>query len=118
MGNRYKRMAKEVMTDKEWASKNNYLQMKLRESREEAQELKEQLKSRNKAAHDSSTIAKPEAVSPIGEENPPCRLQDYEPGKDMGMGWYTKRIFGLVDEVNRLTCLLDTHHIPHKNTRT
>jgi hypothetical protein len=34
------------------------------------------------------------------------RLQDYEPGKDMGMDWYMWRIIHLVDEVNRLTDLL------------
>ena len=34
------------------------------------------------------------------------RLQDYEPGKDMGMDWYMWRIMHLVDEVNRLTDLL------------
>ena len=84
-----------------------------------------QAMTENKAAHDSSTIAKPEAIPPMGDKNPSSqlpdgyfyRLQDYEPGKDMGMDWYTKRIFGLVDEVNRLTCLLDTHQIPHINTR-
>jgi hypothetical protein len=35
-------------------------------------------------------------------------LQDYEPGKDMGMDWYMWRIIHLVDEVNRLTDLLST----------
>ena len=39
-------------------------------------------------------------------------LQDYEPGKDMGMDWYTWRIMGLVDRVNYLTDLLDEHQVP------
>jgi hypothetical protein len=39
------------------------------------------------------------------------RLQDYEPGKDMGMDWYTWRIMHLVDRVNYLTDLLDHHQI-------
>ena len=34
------------------------------------------------------------------------RLQDYEPGKDMGKDWYDWRIIHLVDEINRLTDLL------------
>ena len=114
-------MAPETMTPQQ-----NYLHMKLRESKEEVNRLKEELDAKNKAAQNPSTIAKTEAVSPMGEENPSSelpdgyfhRLRDYEPGKDMGMDWYTKRIFGLVDEVNRLTCLLDTHKIPHINTRT
>lgn len=86
----------------------------------------------NKAAHDSSTIAKPEAIPPMGDKNPSSRLpdgydyweeyefhrlQEYEPTKDMGMDWYTQRIFGLVDEINRLTTLLDTHQIPHIKAR-
>jgi len=41
------------------------------------------------------------------------RLQDYEPGKDMGKDWYDWRIMHLVDRVNYLTDLLDHHQIPH-----
>ena len=36
-------------------------------------------------------------------------LDDYEPGKDMGMDWYTRRIMHLVDEVNRLRDLLSEY---------
>jgi len=36
-------------------------------------------------------------------------LKDYEPGKNMGMDWYTWRIIHLVDEVNRLKNLLSNY---------
>ena len=93
----------------------NYLHMKLRESREEVQQLKEELEAKNKAAQDSSTIATADAISPI--EDITRFLQEYEPGRDMGQDWYTKRIHYLVDQNNHLTDLLNTHKIPHLNTR-
>ena len=40
------------------------------------------------------------------------RLQDYEPGKDVGKDWYVWRIIHLVDEVNRLTDLLSIYEAP------
>ena len=34
-------------------------------------------------------------------------LQEYEPAKDMGHEWYTKRIIDLVDQVNHLTGIVN-----------
>jgi hypothetical protein len=44
-------------------------------------------------------------------------LQDYEPGKDMGMDWYMWRIVHLVDEVNRLTDLLSSEQAAADHAR-
>ena len=90
--------------------------MKLRESHEEIDRLKEELEAKNKAAQNPSTIARTEGDSPTGDNT--YSLGDYEPCKDMGMDWYTNRIMYLVDENNRLVALLNTHKIPHENTRT
>jgi S-methylmethionine-dependent homocysteine/selenocysteine methylase len=69
----------------------------------------------NKAAHNSSMIATAERVSPTGGTTE--FLRKYEIGRDMGQDWYQKRIMYLIDENNRLTDLLNTHKIPHLNTR-
>ena len=71
----------------------------------------ETLKVKNKAAQNPSTIAKPEAFSPIGDTT--TFLQEYEVGEDMGKDWYMQRIMALVDQNNHLTGLLNTHNIPH-----
>jgi len=90
--------------------------MKLRESHEEIQRLEEELEAKNKAAQKPSMIAKAEVFVPI--EDTTQFLQEYEVGKDMGKDWYTTRIMHLVDQNNHLTNLLNTHNIPHLNTRT
>jgi hypothetical protein len=100
-------MAQKVVTPQQ-----NYLHMKLREKHEEIEQLKEELNTKNKAAQNPSMIAKAEGDSPTGDST--YSLDDYEPCKDMGMDWYTKRIMHLVDQNNHLTDLLKAH----ENTRT
>jgi hypothetical protein len=75
----------------------------------------ETLEVKNKAAQNPSTIAKAEVFIPI--EDTTEFLRRYEVGEDMGKAWYTTRIMDLVDQNNHLTGLLDTHNIPHLNTR-
>ena len=45
-------------------------------------------------------------------------ISDYRVGETQTADWYEKRIHMLVDEIYRLTKLLNIHRIPHKNPRT
>ena len=45
-------------------------------------------------------------------------ISDYRVGETQTADWYEKRIHLLVDEIYRLTKLLNIHRIPHKKPRT
>ena len=45
-------------------------------------------------------------------------ISDYRVGETQTADWYEKRIHMLVDEIYRLTKLLNIHRIPHKKPRT
>ena len=45
-------------------------------------------------------------------------ISDYRVGETQTADWYEKRIHMLIDEIYRLTKLLNIHRIPHKKPRT
>ena len=45
-------------------------------------------------------------------------ISEYRVGETQTADWYEKRIHMLVDEIYRLTKLLNIHTIPHKKPRT
>lgn len=45
-------------------------------------------------------------------------ISQYRVGETQTTDWYEKRIHILVDEIYRLTHLLNVHNIPHKKPRT
>ena len=79
-------------------------------------------------AGNPSMIAEPAKDSPTGV-NPSIEvkqvitqhedelIRQYRVGETQTPEWYNRRIHVLIDEIYRLTSLLDTHNIPHKKTR-